>query len=166
MRLRWVALVVLASVLPTAGCYEATFPLDRMPQTDLSGSVIGSWRCLPADPSDTDEAVTLTVKRARDRVYDVTLEETNQEADRFEAHASLVNATPVINLKDRDPANDKPWVFLRTSLLRPDVLAIQVLSEAAVAKGDESAAGIRKLIEQSQGRVFEEAAVCVRVKAQ
>lgn len=163
MRSATIAVVVLAFGSLSAGCYEAAFPLDRAPQSDLPNSVAGSWRCLPADPDDTDEAITLTITRARDRVYDVTLQETNQDADRLEAHVSLVNTAPVINLKDLDPANDKPWVFLRTTLLRPDVLAIQVLSENAVGNADASAAGVRKLIEQSQGKVFEEAAVCVRV---
>jgi len=165
MRSLLVALAVAGAVAFSAGCYETAFPLDSAPQTDLPAGLTGAWRCLPHDPEETEEAITITVKRSsRDRVYDVILQETDQEPDRYEAYASLVNASPVINLKDLDPASTKPWVFLRTSFLRSDVLSIQVLSEGAVGKGDGSAAGIRKVLERASETAFENVAVCVRVK--
>jgi len=164
MRSLLIVLAVVGAAAFSAGCYEATFPLDRAPQTDLPAGIAGTWRCLPHDPEETEEAITITVKRARDRVYDVTLRETDQEPDRYEAYASLVNGSPVINLKDLDPASAKPWVFLRTSFLRTDVLSIQVLSEGAVGKGDASAAGIRKVLERPSETTFENVAVCVRAK--
>lgn len=72
MRFRLFACVVLGSGAISAGCYEASFPLDRAPQTDLPAGLLGSWRCLPADPDETDEAITVIVKRAKDRVYEVS----------------------------------------------------------------------------------------------
>jgi hypothetical protein len=165
MRSRFIACLVLGIGMLSAGCYEATFPLDRAPQADLPAGVTGSWRCLPADPHETDEAITVTVKRAGDRIYDVTLLETDQEPDRYQAYASVVNAATVINLKDLDPASSKPWVFLRTSFLRPNVLAIQVLSETAVGKAEASPAGIRKVLERPSETAFEDVSVCVRAKA-
>jgi hypothetical protein len=163
--LRLIAGLATAAVM-SAGCYEATFPLDAAPQADLPAGVVGSWRCLPADPDDTDEAITLIVKRTRERVYDVSLHETNQDPDRFEGYASIVRGTPVINLKDLDRTNQKPWVFLRTAFLRPDVLAIRVLSEKAITAANATAAGIRTLLEQSKDDgLFEDTAVCVRIKS-
>ena len=164
MRSRVVAFLALGIGALSAGCYEATFPLDRAPQADLPAAVTGSWRCLPTNPDQTDEALTITVKLAKDRVYDVTLQETDQEPDRYQAYASVVNSATVINLKDLDPASSKPWVFLRTSFLRPNVLSIQVLSDTAVGKSEASPAGIRKVLE-SPSATFEDVSVCVRVKA-
>ena len=164
MRSRLIACLVLGIGMLSAGCYEATFPLDRAPQADLPTGVAGSWRCLPADPDETEEAITITVKRAKDRIYDVTLLETNQEPDRYQAYASVVNGASVINLKDLDPASSKPWVFLRTAFLRPNVLAIQVLSETAVGKAEASPASIRKILEHPPETAFEDVAVCVRAK--
>ncbi len=166
MRPRLRRLVVLGIGALAAGCYESTFPLDRAPQADLPGGVVGSWRCLPADPDETDEAITVTVKRARDRIYDVTLQETNQEPDRYEGYASVVNGSPVINLKDLDRESSKPWVFLRTSFLRPDILAIQVLSESAVGKAETSPAAVRKVLERPSEAIFEDVSVCLRLKKQ
>lgn len=165
MRFRLFACVVLGAAAVSAGCYESSFPFDRAPQTDLPAGVLGSWRCLPADPDETDEAITVIVRRSKDRRYEVTLQEANQEPDRFEAYASLIKNAPVINLKDLDPASQKPWVFLRTSFLRPNVMAVQIFSDKAVAGTEGSPAGIRKLLEQPQDKgLFEEASVCVKIK--
>jgi hypothetical protein len=158
--------VVLGLAIAAAGCYEAAFPLDATPQADIDARVAGTWRCVAAQPDvdpDEDTTITLVVKRARDRVYDVTLEEEGREPDRYVAHASLVKGQPVINLRAVKPYTAaKPWAFARYSLLRADVLAIAVAQDDAFKGVPASQAAVRKVLEGPQ--VFEGCCVCARRK--
>jgi hypothetical protein len=152
--------------MAAAGCYESPVPLDPAPQADIDAAAVGSWRCLGSSPDADGEAVTITVARTRDRVYEADFIEEGKEPDRYEAYASLVKGKPVMNVRDLGATNGKPWTFARYELLRPDVLEIRVAADDALKGGEPTAAALRKRIEAMSGdpRLFEGYCVCVRQK--
>jgi hypothetical protein len=153
------------AVAAAGGCYESAVPIDPAPQADIDPGVVGSWRCLGSSADAGDEAVTIVVKRTRDRVYEADLLEEGREPDRYEAYASMVAGRPLMNVRDLD-AKDKPWTFARYDLLRPDILEIRIASDDALKGVDPTPAAIRKRI-TSLARdpgLFSGFCVCVRQK--
>ena len=162
-----IAALVLAAVA-AAGCYESPVPLDAAAQVDLDPGVIGAWRCLGSNSSSTDGPANLTVRRVQDRMFAVTLQEGSLPPDRYEAHTSLVKGRPIVNLRDLSSTRGKPWMFVRYSLLRPNVLQIQVVSADSLKGVEASAPALRKSIERLSGRasLYMDSCVCVRLKTE
>ena len=94
----------------------------------------------------------------------MTLQEFGQDLDRYEAHASIVAGVTLVNLRSLKPAA-KPWVFVRYALLRPTVLQLQVVNDAAMQGIEASAARVRQAIDQqmNDAALFAEACTCVRM---
>lgn len=159
-------LALTLALAAAGGCYESPVPLDPAPQADIDPGVVGTWRCLGSGADPGDEAVTIIVKRTRDRVYEADILEEGQEPDRYEAHASLVGGRPLMNVRDLDATKGKPWTFARYDLLRPDVLEIRVAADDALKGVDPTAAALRKRITSLSGdpRLFAGFCVCVRQK--
>lgn len=166
--MRRAPLALAVAVMAAAGCYESPVPLDPAPQADLDPGVVGSWRCLPAAPDADGEAITIIVKRLRDRVYQADFIEDGKEPDRYEAYASLVKGKPIVNVRElkADAGNDKAWVFARYELLRPDVLEIGIADEDAFEGVEPTPAAMRKRFESRAGdpRLFGGFCVCARQK--
>ena len=158
------ALVLAATA--AGGCYESPAPLDPAPQADIDPGVVGAWRCLAADAGASDDPVTITVTRTRDRMYEAAFIEEGKEPDRYEAYASLVKGRPVVNVRDLAATNGKPWTFARYSLLRPNILEIRVAADDALKGVDPTPAALRKRIESmaSDPRLSSGYCVCVRQK--
>ena len=155
------SLICLSAYL-AAACYESPFPLDPMPQTDIAPALPGAWHCVSSDPGDRD--MTLTIARMRDRIYTVTFQEFNQEADRYEAYASVVVGTTLVNLRSVKPSA-KPWIFIRYALLQPKVLQIQVVDDKALKDVGASPVAVRQAIERQMkdAALFADACTCVRM---
>jgi hypothetical protein len=158
---------LLLAALAIGGCYESPVPLDPAPQADIDPGLVGAWRCLPPSPAADDEAVTITVaKTARDRVYEARFIEDGKDPDRYEGYVSLVGGRPVVNLRDLDATNGKPWTFARYELLRPDILEISIAADDVLSGTEPTAAALRKRMESlaKDARLFGGFAVCVRQK--
>lgn len=164
--MRRAPLALAVAVMAAAGCYESPVPLDPAPQADIDPAVIGSWRCLGSSPDSTGEAVTIEVKRLRERVYEADFIEEGQEPDRYEIHASLVKGKTVINARDLGASKDKPWSFARYELVRPNILEIRVADDEALKGTEPTPAALRKRIEKmaKDPRLFANYCVCVRQK--
>ena len=153
---------ICLSAYLTAACYESPFPLDPMPQADIDAGVPGAWHCVSSDPGDRD--MTLTIARMRDRVYAVTFQEFNHESDRYEAHASVVAGTTLVNLRSVKPSA-KPWIFVRYALLQPKVLQLQIVDDNALKQVAASPAAVRQAIARQlkDAALFTDACTCVRM---
>ena len=160
------ALALAAVAMAMAACYDSAVPLDPVAQTDMDPALVGTWRCLPANPSATDEPATLTVSRASNRMFAVTFQEGNPPPDRYEAHASLVKGRPLVNLRDLSVDNRKPWSFVRYELLRPNLLLLQMVDADALKSVEASPDALRKSIERLTGQasLYVDCCVCVRQK--
>jgi hypothetical protein len=148
------------------GCYVSEVPIDPKPQADIDHALVGTWRCLPFGSSSDAEAATLTVGPAANLVYGIRLQEGQKEPERYEAHASLVKGTTLLNVKDLDPRVPvKPWTFARYSLLLPDVLHVQIVGRKLLKGVAASPASLRQTLEQlhEERELYEYLMLCVRV---
>jgi hypothetical protein len=154
------ALVLMAGL--AIGCYEATFPLDPVPQADTDARLLGRWRCITGNASD--EGVRVTVGRAADRRYTVAVQERDKEPDRYEGYASSLNGTTVMNLKDLD-GGAKPWSFLKVDVLQPKVLFVQYVSDKLLKDVAATPAAVRAAVERERRNpaLFEDLCVCIRM---
>ena len=160
---RLAAVVVLATGV---GCYSSEVPLDQTPQASIDRGLVGAWRCLSFGAGADAEATTVTVGRETDLVYAITLQEGQKEPERYQAHASLLKGTTLLNVKDLDPRLPaKPWTLARYSLLLPDVLHVQVVGEKLLKGVEPSPASLRQALERLSERrdLYQDLMVCVRV---
>lgn len=137
------ALLVVAFSL--AGCYQSSFPLDVKPATAVDPKYLGAWHCVSGS---SDDAVTVTIGRAREGVYDVSLKEKGEDPDRYEIHASKVGGQEFLNLRDMGTKSSQPWSYGRSVLLRPDVLQLEMVDDAAMKGVAATPAAVRAAIEK------------------
>lgn len=162
--------VALSLAVAAAGCYESDYPLDPEPLIDLNPAVLGTWRCLPIN-GDADEApVTLTVARSsRARLYDVAWKEADDPADHYDAYASVIQGTTLMNVRERDERGPTgKWSFLRHALLRPNVLHLQVVADTAMAGVANTATAVRAAVERDKNAAafYQDVAVCARTRTE
>ncbi len=159
--------VVAALALGAAGCYESDYPLDPEPLIDLNPAVLGTWRCLPLDGEPDEDPITLTVGRSsgRPRVYDVVWKEDGVTPDRYDAYASVLQGTTLMNVRGRDErgATGK-WTFMRYTLLRPNVLHLQVVADTGMAGVAKTATAVRGAVERERNSpaFYTDVTVCAR----
>lgn len=162
------AVVAALAVLGT-GCYESDFPLDPEPLIDLNPAVLGTWRCLPLDGDPEEQPVTLTLTRSgRPRVYDVVWHETGDTPDRYDAYASVLRGTTLLNVRGRnDSGLVGKWMFTRYTLVRRNVLHLQVVADTAMAGAGTSATAVRDAVERQResAALYTDVAVCARAQA-
>jgi len=157
--------MVVLAVLGCAGCYESPFPIDSVPQANVEPALIGVWRCLPFDEAATKPAATLTIARGAERRYAVTLQGDGDPAESYEAYGSSIGGDVLFNLRTLKGGSN-PWVFVRRTLVRSNLLHLQVLSSSALTLQDSPAA-LRKAVGQLREKpgAYEDLCACVRTGA-
>ena len=145
----------VATLLLTA-CYEADTAIDPIPLVDLDPAPLGDWRCLPFDT--TDRVFDLSVTESRARVHGIVIEQGSSHYP-YEAYASLVHGTRVLNLHDLG-ASKRPWSFVRYSFLTPQVVQIALLSKDAVDTSRSMSA--RTAVEGAKEPAYAPYCVCLR----
>ncbi len=160
------AAAALVLALSAAGCYESSFPLDAAPQTEIDPRVMGGWRCMFAEP-DSHRVFAMELKTLGDRRYQATTMVAGGDLGRYDVHASLVKGATLVNVRSLQAEPDeKPWILLRYDLLKPNVLSIRAVRDKFLEGVPDSAAAVRKALEQAQDdeEVYEDAFVCLRLK--
>ena len=160
------AMAVIATAL-VPGCYESDFPLDPAPRLELEEAWLGTWRCLPFKADADEDPVTVSVKRGAERRYDITWLESGKAPERYGAFMSPIGNTRLMNVQEvkADGATGK-WVFVRPTLLRPDVLQVQIVDDEAMEGVEKSLAAVRRAIERqlSNPGLVVDFCVCVRAR--
>ena len=152
-----VAVAILAAMLP--GCLSPV-PLDPKPQADLDPRIVGRWRCVAPVMDDDDLPMSLSIARARERVYSVEMFD-----NRFEAYASVVDGRTIVNVRDSGPGpGAEPWDFAEYEFLRPDVLALRLADFQWPEDVAMTPTALRERIARSDA--FKDFCVCVRLKEQ
>ena len=157
------ALIALAM---SAGCYESDFPLDPSPQQGVWEAWLGTWRCLPVGADADEPPATLRVKRGPEQRYDATWQEGDKQ-ERYEGFTSAIGSTRFVNIRElKADGKTGQWVFVRPTLLRPNVLQLQVVDNDAMKGVEASAPAVRRAIEQniSSPALTVDFCVCVRAK--
>ncbi len=158
-------LVLLVVAIGLIGCFETDFPLDATPQVNLDPGLLGTWRCLPADLHPDTEAANFVVTPATERVYAIAFQETDAEPAQYKAYLSQLQESTVLNVKDLDPSGPaKPWVYVRYSFLRPDVLEIEIASDTLLKDVERTPAAVRRALEQLRDdpELYDSYCVCLR----
>lgn len=158
--------LVLVAALAAAGCYESSFPLDAAPQADLDLRLVGGWRCMFAEP-DSHSVFAMELKSSGDRRYQATTMVAGGDLGGYQVHASLVKGLPLVNVRSLQAEPDeKPWVFLRYELLKANVLSVRAVRKEWLQGVPNSAAAVRKTLEQAQdaGDAYEDAFVCLKLQ--
>jgi hypothetical protein len=149
-------------------CFGSDVPLDKEPALDVDPALIGTWQCLPSgpDPDSRDSVATIEVARKTDRVYAVTFRAPDEDPDRYEAYASSVKGTTLLNVRELGKRNES-WVFARYAFLRPSVLEVQLVSDTLLKGVEGPAAVLRQALEKhlADPALYSEFCVCVRAKA-
>ena len=159
--------VSLGLAILLSACYSE-FPLDQTPQAELDAAILGTWRCLPPDPKPDTDPLTFVVTTARPRVYSIRLEAKNEQPLLLEAHFSVINGHPVLNVRNLDPKGpSKPWLFARYSFLLPNVLRAQIVQEDLLKSVEQTPAGYRRALGSpaAQSSGYEDYAFCIRASA-
>jgi hypothetical protein len=154
------------ALLALAGCYESSFPLDATPQADIDSRLLGGWRCMFAEP-DSHSVFAMELKSLGDRRYQATTMVAGGDLGRYQVHASLVKGLPLVNVRSLQAEPDeKPWVFLRYELLKPNVLSVRAVRKEWLQGVPDSAAAVRKALEQAQdaAAVYEDVFVCLKLQ--
>lgn len=146
--------------LAVAAC-QASSPLDAFPQLDLDESLVGTWRCIPLDADETDEAwVTVRANSAQERTYAITWREGSQTQE-YEAFASSVADSTILNVREAGDADG--WAFVRYDFLAGNLLRIERAREE-IFDGTASSSEVRAALERAldgDDSAFEDFMVCV-----
>ena len=160
------AMAVMAMAL-IGGCYESDVPLDPAPRLEVDTAWLGTWRCLPFNADADEHPATIVARRAADKRYAIAWHEGEKPPDRYDAFASAVGEARLLNVQEvkADGATGK-WVFVRPTLLRPDVLQLQIVNEGALKDVEKSAPAVRAAIERqvASATLFIDFCACVRAK--
>lgn len=167
MRLTLLVVTLLAAAGSSA-CLEVQGPLDAMPLQPPDPRLIGTWRCLPGDSAPDEAPATMEVQVAPDGAYAVRFQEDGGKPERYRAWASETPAGRLLNVEETGSADgDFDWVLVRYGLLRPDVLAVDVVSGKALPNSRATAEEARQFLEarKADPALFETYCVCVRAKS-
>lgn len=157
------SLVLLLSLMPMAGCYSL-FPLDASPQLQVDEKVLGTWRCIPFGADETETAtVVLQHDRGPARTYALTWQESGQEAESYEAFASLVAGKTVLNVRERGKGGAE-WAFLRYAFLRQNLVHVEMAGYKLFEGAESSPAAARTALKHGGVSSFEDFSVCVRTQ--
>lgn len=153
--------LLMSLTLAVSAC-QASAPLDAFPQLELDAQLVGTWRCIPVDADETDEAwVSVSPHATLEGYYAVTWRDGGQ-ADEYEAFASSVGDSTILNAREAD-ASRGGWTFVRYGLLRDGVLLLEVAREELF--GDAaSSSDVRAALEGALAggdSAFEDPMVCV-----
>jgi hypothetical protein len=160
------ALAVIAAAL-VGGCYESELPLDPAPQAPVDESWLGTWRCLPFNADADEDPVTVAVKRAPDERYGITWLESGKAPERYAAFASSVGDARLLNVQEvKAGAPDGKWVYVKPTLLRPNVIQVQIVNDDALDGVAKTAPAVRGAIERQlkSPSLLVDFCVCVRAK--
>jgi hypothetical protein len=167
MRLTLLVVTRLAAA-GSGACLEVQGPLDAMPSQPPDPRLIGTWRCLSGEPAPDEAPATMEVQVAPDGAYAVRFQEDGGKPERYRAWASETPAGRLLNVEETGPAGgDFDWVLVRHGLLRPDVLAVEVVSGTGIPNSRATTEEARKLLEarKADPALFETYCVCVKAKS-
>jgi hypothetical protein len=162
------ALLLLATAGATLGCYESDVALGP-PANAIDARLVGRWRCASPDSSQaSNQLLQLNVARRNERQYDVSLDTPGEETIRYQGHGIDVRGTTIVNLQEVKPGQDLAgarWNFVRATLLKPNVLDVQIVDDDLFKDKPRTAEAQRVVFEANVGKpeLYFDYCVCVRV---
>ena len=170
-RQAWSLLPLVGCLLP-AGCYESASALGPPGSGTLDVKLLGNWRCVAREASAT-ASVALGVSSFDEHQYCVSAAseekgDSSKEASHYRAYSSTLNGATLLNVQELDAGKttaERKWFFVRYSLLKPNVLYLEVVDEPLFKGVDDSPPSVRQVIERNldNDQLFSDLYVCTRV---
>lgn len=160
------AVLAVAVVLTTTACLSK-FPLDDTPQHDIDPQLVGVWRCLPSNEDATEEAATLTVRRATQRTYAISFEAKGDDTERYDGYPSQVGNVTFVNVREVGAhPSAAPWDYARYSFLLPNVLQLRIVEDKILKDTPSSPAEFREALAHhlDDPALYADFSICVRAR--
>jgi hypothetical protein len=160
--------LLLGAAAVLVSCFDFEVPVDPTPLVAVDPALVGTWRCLPADPGPTDGAATFVVSKVGERAYAIAFDDGDGDPETYEAYPSHVKGRALLNVRNPKPGTfSKRWAVARYALLLPTVLHVQLASDELLRDVGSSPSALRQALERFDSRpeLYLEYCVCVRATA-
>jgi hypothetical protein len=164
---RIVGVMLMALFVPLWGCYESDFPLGPSAAGRIDPKLVGSWRCVQGDAGQ-NKSFLITIVPFDEMQYciDVTME--GEKPIHYRAYSSSVRNTTLLNVQELKPKTEPPaqkWFFVRYTLLRQNILQVEIVKDKPFKGIDSSAEAIKKVIDRmvEKPELYQDYCVCAKV---
>lgn len=147
------------------GCYESRFPLGPPEGGTIDPLLPGFWRCLQKEKES--KPFVMTIIPFDERQYYSMIATEGEKPVHYRAHSTDVKGTPILNIQEIDSSassDKRRWIFSRYTLLRPDVLQLEIVRDDAFKGIEPSPSSVVEVVERNiQNQVFyNDFCTCVR----
>lgn len=162
-----VALVLIGVVLPLCGCYESDFPMGFPEAATLDMAILGTWRCVQGGEKE-NKLFLISVMPFDEKQYFVGLDMEGEKPVHYRAFSAAVKGTTLLNLQELDSrtaAPERKWIFIRYTLLKSNVLQVELVKGEAFKGIDPSPSAVREVVEKNIARpeFYQEFCLCTKV---
>lgn len=153
--------------LPLWGCYESRFPLDKPGAGTIDPGLIGAWRCVQGEESE-NKPLLITVIPFDERQYLVEIAVEGEKTLRYRAYRTVVKNKAFLNVQEIEarigPAVPM-WVFARYTLLRQNILDVDIVRGGPFKGLDPSPSAVREVMESrlEDPELYQDFCVCTRI---
>ena len=162
-----VALILTGVVLPLCGCYESDFPIGSPGAGTLDMTILGTWRCVQGGEKE-NKLLLITAMPFDEKQYYVGLDMEGEKPAHYRAFSAAVKGTTLLNLQELDSRTAAPkrkWIFIRYTLLKSNVLQVELVKGGAFKGIDPSPSAVQEVVEKNIARpeFYQEFCLCTRV---
>lgn len=163
---QFIALVLVGAVLSLWGCYESSFPLGSPEGGKIDAGIPGAWRCVQGGEKE-NKSFLITVMPFDEKQYYVGLDMEGEKPVHYRAFSAAIKGTTLLNLQELDPNTEaiaRKWMFIRYTLLKPNVLQVELVKDEAFKGVDPSPSAVREVVEKKivSPELYQDFCVCTR----
>ena len=161
------ALVLIGAVLSLWGCYESSVPLGSPEAGTLDAAILGTWRCVQGGEKE-NKPFLITAMPFDEKQYYVGLDMEGEKAIHYRAFSAAIKGTTLLNLQELDPktaTSERKWIFIRYTLLKPNILQVELVRNEAFKGTDPSPSAVREVVEKKieSPEFYQDFCLCTRV---
>lgn len=161
------ALILVSVVLFLCGCYESDVPMGSPEAGALDMAILGTWRCVQGGEKE-NKLFLITAMPFDEKQYYVGLDTEGEKPAHYRAFSAAVKGTILLNLQELDPrtaAPERKWIFIRYTLLRSNVLQVELVRDELFKGRDRSPSAVREVVEKNIARpeLYQEFCLCTKV---
>jgi hypothetical protein len=159
--------MLMALFVPLWGCYESDFPLGASATGTIDPGLLGAWRCVQGDPGQ-NKSFLITAVRFDDKQYYIGVTMEGEKPIHYRAYSSSVKNTTLLNVQELKHKTEPPaqkWFFVRYTLLKQNILQVEIVKEKPFKGIDSSSEAVRKVVDRMVERpeLYQDYCVCAKV---
>ncbi|MCL5022158.1 MAG: hypothetical protein M1497_02110 [Nitrospirae bacterium] len=149
------------------GCYESPFPLGPVETGTINPALTGAWRCIQSDQRE-EKALLITVLPFDEKQYYAEIAMEAEPPVHYRAYSSRIKGATLLNVQELDAQaapSARKWVFVRSTLLKQNILQVQIVREDAFKGIEPSPSSVREVVEQkiASPELYQDFCVCTKV---